>query len=60
MVFIGADTIEAEQTSGYIDIKHFIPSAAALGVIVTSCSSTAKDMTRLEGVQVGDGGGAGR
>ena len=42
MVFDGADIIEAEEASGYIDIKHFIPSAAALGVIVTSRRSTAK------------------
>jgi hypothetical protein len=50
MVFDGADTIEAKEASGHIDIKHFIPSTAALGVIVTSRSSTAKDMTHLEGV----------
>jgi hypothetical protein len=30
MVFDGADTIEAEEASGYIDIKHFIPSASTL------------------------------
>jgi hypothetical protein len=54
MVFDGADTIENEEANEYIDIKRFIPDVASLHVIVTSRSSTAKDMTRLEGVQVGD------
>jgi hypothetical protein len=54
MVFDGADTIENEEASEYIDIKRFIPDVASLHVIVTSRSSTAKDMTPLEGVQVGD------
>jgi tetratricopeptide (TPR) repeat protein len=54
MVFDGADTIEEQGASGYINIKHFIPDAAALDVIVTSRSGTAKDMTRLGGVQVGE------
>jgi hypothetical protein len=54
MVFDGADTIEDEEASGYIDIKHFIPSTVVLDFIITSRSSTAKDMTRLEGVQVGE------
>ena len=54
MVFDGADTIEDQEVRGYIDIRHLIPNAAALDVIVTSRSSTAKDMTQLEGVQVGE------
>jgi tetratricopeptide (TPR) repeat protein len=54
MVFDGADTIEDKEASEYIDIKHFIPDVASLHVVVTSRSSTAKDMTRLEGVQVGE------
>jgi tetratricopeptide (TPR) repeat protein/sulfur relay (sulfurtransferase) DsrF/TusC family protein len=54
IVLDGADTIEDEEADGYIDIKHFIPSTATLDVIVTSRSGTAKDMTRLEGVQVGE------
>ena len=54
MVFDGADVIENEEASEYIDIKRFFPDAASLHIIVTSRSSTAKDMTRLEGVQVGD------
>jgi tetratricopeptide (TPR) repeat protein len=54
IVLDGADTIEDEEADGYIDIKHFIPSTATLDVIITSRSGTAKDMTRLEGVQVGE------
>jgi GTPase SAR1 family protein len=47
MVFDGADTIENEEEDGYIDIRHFIPTAASLDVIVTSRSSMAKDMTSM-------------
>ena len=54
MVFDGADTIENRKASEYIDIKRFLPNAASLHIIITSRSSTAKEMTRLEGVQVGD------
>ncbi|KAF2804628.1 TPR-like protein [Mytilinidion resinicola] len=54
IVFDGADIIENEEVTEYIDIKRFIPDVASLHIIVTSRSSTAKDMTRLEGVQVGD------
>lgn len=54
MVFDGADTIENKQSSEYIDIKRFIPDVTSLHVIITSRSSTAKDMTPLNGVQVGE------
>jgi tetratricopeptide (TPR) repeat protein len=54
MVFDGADTIEDGDAREYINIVHFVPDAAALDVIITSRSSTARDMTRLEGVQVGE------
>lgn len=54
MVFDGADSIDNSQSSGYIDMKHFIPNAPSLHVIITSRSSTAKDMTQLDGVHVGE------
>jgi tetratricopeptide (TPR) repeat protein len=54
MVFDGADVIENKEISDYIDIKHFIPDVSSLHVIITSRSSTAKDMTQLEGVLVGE------
>ena len=47
IVFDGADTIENERSSEYIDIKYFIPNIPSLHVIITSRSSTTKDMTRL-------------
>jgi hypothetical protein len=46
MVFDGADSIDNSQSSGYINMEHFIPNATSLHVIVTSRSSTTKDMTR--------------
>ncbi len=54
MVSDGADTIENEEASEYIDIKHFIPDVISLHIIITSRSSTVKDMMQLEGVQVGE------
>jgi tetratricopeptide (TPR) repeat protein len=54
MVFDSADAIEDSTTSGYIDIRHYIPDVGSLHVIVTSRSSAAGDMTQLEGVRVGE------
>ncbi|PVH90208.1 hypothetical protein DM02DRAFT_636994, partial [Periconia macrospinosa] len=58
MVFDGADAIDDSKANDFVDIKHFIPDVASLRVIVTSRSSAAADMTRLEGVQVGEMEGA--
>jgi tetratricopeptide (TPR) repeat protein len=54
IVFDDANTFENEEASGCINIRHFIPNSASLHVIVTSRSSTARNMTRLDGVQVGE------
>jgi hypothetical protein len=54
VVFDGADTSDNPKAKEYIDIKHFIPNVASLHVIVTTRSKTVKDMTRLDGVQVGE------
>jgi hypothetical protein len=54
IVFDGADTIENEQSREHIDIKRFIPGVTSLHVIITSRSGTAKDMTQLNGLQIGD------
>jgi tetratricopeptide (TPR) repeat protein len=54
MVFDGADAIEDEKASGYIDIRHFIPDVASLHVVITSRSSAVGEMTQLESVQVGE------
>jgi tetratricopeptide (TPR) repeat protein len=54
MVFDGADAIDDSEARGYIDIRHFIPDVASLHVIVTTRSSMAADMTRLDAVCVGE------
>jgi tetratricopeptide (TPR) repeat protein len=53
-VFNGADTIDNKDASDYIDLKHFIPDSSYLHIIVTTRSRTAKDMSPLEGVEVGE------
>jgi tetratricopeptide (TPR) repeat protein len=53
-VFNGADAIDNKDASDYIDLKHFIPDSSYLQVIVTTRSRTAKDMSPLEGVEVGE------
>jgi hypothetical protein len=53
-VFNKANTIKNTQFSKYINIKHYILDAASLHVVITSQSSTAKDMTWLAKVQVGE------
>ena len=47
-MFNGANTIKNKETSDYINIKHFILNIVSLYVIVTSRSSTAKSIIRLE------------
>jgi hypothetical protein len=54
VVFNSADAIDNPNTKDYIDIKHFIPNIASLHVIITTRSKTAKDMTRLDGVHMGE------
>jgi hypothetical protein len=51
---MGADVIEIKESAEDIDIKYFIPDVASLHVIITSRSSTAKDMTQLDWVPVGE------
>ncbi|CAI6226945.1 unnamed protein product [Periconia digitata] len=58
MVFDGADAIEDSKAHNFVNIKHFIPDVASLHVIMTSRSSTAANMTRMDGVQVGEMEGA--
>ncbi|KAJ6436748.1 alpha/beta-hydrolase [Purpureocillium lavendulum] len=53
MVFDGADSVDDEQSSRYIDIQRFLPNAPKLHVIITSRSSSAMDMSPLRGVTVG-------
>ncbi|PWI64992.1 hypothetical protein PCL_08351 [Purpureocillium lilacinum] len=53
IVFDGADNVDDEQSSRYIDIKKYLPNAPKLHLIITSRSSSAMDMSPLGGVTVG-------
>ena len=48
------DTIDDDQQKPYIDLDYFIPDAPGVHVIITSRSSTAKEMTTLDAVEVAD------
>jgi hypothetical protein len=52
VVFDSADSIDNDQDPLYIDLGFFLPDAPVVDVIITSRSSRAKDMTRLEAVSV--------
>ncbi|KAH7122357.1 hypothetical protein B0J11DRAFT_581064 [Dendryphion nanum] len=53
IVFDGADSVDDED-DGYIDLMRYVPESRFLDVIVTTRSRTAKDVTALEGVEVGE------
>ena len=53
VVLDSADTIDNEQDQSYIDLDYFLPDAPGVHVVITSRSSTAQEMTRLEAVEVG-------
>jgi tetratricopeptide (TPR) repeat protein len=54
LVFDGADAVDNEGDDEYINLRHYIPDSPLLDVIVTTRSKTVKDMTPLDGVEVGD------
>ena len=54
VVLDSADTIDNPQDQSYIDLEYFIPDAPGVHVIITSRSSTAKEITTLEAVEVAD------
>jgi tetratricopeptide (TPR) repeat protein len=54
LVIDGADTVDDEEDDEYIDLMHYVPESRLLDVIVTTRSATAKDMTALDGVEVGE------
>ncbi|OCL01597.1 hypothetical protein AOQ84DRAFT_218213 [Glonium stellatum] len=54
MVFDGADSIDNENDAEFLDLAYYMPESPAVHVIVTTRSRTAKDMTMLEGVNVGE------
>jgi hypothetical protein len=53
-VFNGADAIDNKDLSDYVDLRHFIPDSPYLHILITTRSRTAKDMSLLEGVEVGE------
>lgn len=52
VVLDSADTIENEQDRSYIDLKYFSPDMPGVDVVITSRSSTAREITQLEAVEV--------
>ncbi|KAL2058053.1 hypothetical protein ABVK25_001671 [Lepraria finkii] len=54
VVLDSADTIDNDQDNSYIDLEYILPDAPGLHVIITSRSSTAKEMTALEAVEVAE------
>jgi hypothetical protein len=53
LVFDSADAIDDKHDAGYIDLKHYLPNAPSVHIIITTRSSKAKGMTRLLSVEVG-------
>ena len=54
VVLDSADTIDNDRHRCYIDLEYFLPDAPGVHVVITSRSSTAKEMTTLEAVKVAD------
>jgi len=52
MVLDSVDTIDSDRDKSYIDLGYFMPDAPGLHVVITSRSSTAKEMTTLDAVEV--------
>ena len=54
VVLDSADTIDNDRDKSYIDLEYFMPDAPGLHVVITSRSSTAKEMTTLDAVEVAE------
>ena len=52
VILDSADTIDDDQQKSYIDLDYFIPDAPRVHVIITPRSSTAKEITTLDAVEV--------
>ena len=52
VVLDSADTIDNNQDKSYIDLEYFMPDAQGVHVIITTRCSAAKEITRLEAVEV--------
>jgi hypothetical protein len=54
VVLDSADSIDNEEDESYIDIQAYFPNAPSVDVILTTRSSTAKEMTGLKAVGVAE------
>ena len=54
VILDSADTIDDDQQKSYIDLDYFIPDAPGVHVIITSRSSTTKDIATLDTVEVAE------
>ena len=54
MILDSADTIDNDRDKSYIDLGYFMPDTPGVYIIITSRSSTAKEMTTLDAVEVID------
>ena len=54
VVLDSADTIDDDQQTSYIDLDYFMPDAPGVYIVITSRSSTAKEMTTLDAVEVAE------
>ncbi len=53
LVFDSADSIDDENDPAFIDLKHFLPNASSVHMIITTRSSKAKGITSLPPIEVG-------
>jgi len=53
-VFDNADSLDNETDPYYVDLRHYLPDAHCVEIIITTRSRTAMDMTELEAVEVGN------
>lgn len=54
VVLDSADTIDNDRDKSYIDLGYFMPDTPGVHVVITSRSSTAKEITTLDAVEVAD------
>ena len=54
MILDSANIIDNDRDKIYIDLKYFMPDAPEVHVVITSRSSTAKEITMLDAVEVTD------
>ena len=54
VILDSADTIDDDQQQSYIDLDYFNPDTPGVHIIITSRSSTAKEITTLDAVEVAD------